>query len=96
MTRDYVEVLNNVRDMNGEINKTYKKTVNEAKLGANSFINIINENYKGTYNTINTKFTDVYFFGKSYYNYVYDTGATTTSYIKKNTNNLYDYLKNLF
>lgn len=85
MTKDYVEVLNNVRNMNGKINKTYKKTVNEAKLGTNSFIN-----------SVNTKFTEVYFLGKPYYNYVYDTGATTTSYIKNNTNNLYNYFKNLF
>ena len=49
-----------------------------------------------TYETINSKVTDIYSSGEPYYNYVYDTGTTTTSYIKKNTNNLYDYLKNLF
>ncbi len=96
MTKDYLEVLNNVHDMNKELSITYKKTVNKAKLGANSFINRVNDNYKDTYDTINSKVTDIFSSGEPYYNYVYDTGTTTTSYIKNKTNNLYDYLKNLF
>lgn len=92
MTKDYIEVLNNVHNMNKELNKTYKKTINRAKLEANSFVQNVNDNYK----TVNTKMNDMYSSGKPYYNYVYKTGSTTTSYIKNKTNNLYDYLKNLF
>lgn len=94
MTKDYLELLDNVRNMNTKISKNYEQTVKTVTTETTSF-----------FENVSIKFTDIYTSSKNFifnysinyiyyptsvvYDYVYDTYSTTSSYITNIINSLF-------